>query len=117
MSTLARSRRAKSTSLEIIELLLKAGAWPNVQLKMLLTRLGWHSTMVVTGDPQQSDLLAMQQFSVSQVCRWIRVPPHKVGILSEAKWANIEHQQIDAAQHVRQYRWLPPLLQFVANRG
>ena len=27
------------------------------QLKMLLTRLGWHSTMVVTGDPQQSDLL------------------------------------------------------------
>ena len=28
------------------------------QLKMLLTRLGWHSTMVVTGDPAQSDLLA-----------------------------------------------------------
>ena len=27
------------------------------QIKMLLTRLGWHSTMVVTGDPQQSDLL------------------------------------------------------------
>jgi phosphate starvation-inducible PhoH-like protein len=27
------------------------------QLKMLLTRLGWHSTMVVTGDPEQSDLL------------------------------------------------------------
>lgn len=28
-----------------------------VQLKMLLTRLGWHSTMVLTGDPRQSDLL------------------------------------------------------------
>ena len=28
-----------------------------VQLKMLLTRLGWNSTMIVTGDPQQSDLL------------------------------------------------------------
>jgi phosphate starvation-inducible PhoH-like protein len=27
------------------------------QLKMLLTRLGWTSTMVVTGDPNQSDLL------------------------------------------------------------
>lgn len=27
------------------------------QLKMLLTRLGWHSTMVVTGDPDQTDLL------------------------------------------------------------
>jgi phosphate starvation-inducible PhoH-like protein len=28
-----------------------------VQLKMLLTRLGWNSTMVVTGDPAQTDLL------------------------------------------------------------
>lgn len=27
------------------------------QLKMLLTRLGWHSTMVLTGDPDQTDLL------------------------------------------------------------
>ncbi len=27
------------------------------QLKMLLTRLGWSSTMVITGDPAQSDLL------------------------------------------------------------
>ncbi|HCM83549.1 MAG TPA: PhoH family protein [Alphaproteobacteria bacterium] len=28
------------------------------QIKMLLSRLGWHSKMVVTGDPDQSDLLA-----------------------------------------------------------
>lgn len=27
------------------------------QLKMLLTRLGWNATMVVTGDPEQTDLL------------------------------------------------------------
>lgn len=27
------------------------------QLKMILSRLGWHSTMVITGDPKQSDLL------------------------------------------------------------
>ena len=27
------------------------------QLKMLLTRLGWHSKMVLTGDPDQNDLL------------------------------------------------------------
>jgi len=27
------------------------------QLKMLLTRLGWNSSIVVTGDPEQSDLL------------------------------------------------------------
>jgi len=28
-----------------------------VQLKMLLTRLGWNSSMIVTGDPAQTDLL------------------------------------------------------------
>ncbi len=28
------------------------------QLKMILTRLGWHSTMVLTGDPDQTDLLS-----------------------------------------------------------
>jgi phosphate starvation-inducible PhoH-like protein len=27
------------------------------QIKMLLTRLGWHSVMVLTGDPDQTDLL------------------------------------------------------------
>jgi phosphate starvation-inducible PhoH-like protein len=27
------------------------------QIKMMLTRLGWHSTMVVTDDPYQSHLL------------------------------------------------------------
>jgi phosphate starvation-inducible PhoH-like protein len=27
------------------------------QLKMMLTRLGWKSTMVITGDPDQTDLL------------------------------------------------------------
>jgi len=27
------------------------------QIKMLLTRLGWHSHMVITGDPDQTDLL------------------------------------------------------------
>ena len=34
------------------------------QLKMLLTRLGWHSVMVLTGDPDQNDLLpGMSGFS------------------------------------------------------
>ncbi len=27
------------------------------QIKMIVSRLGWHSTMVITGDPDQSDLL------------------------------------------------------------
>jgi phosphate starvation-inducible PhoH-like protein len=27
------------------------------QIKMIVSRLGWNSTMVITGDPDQSDLL------------------------------------------------------------
>lgn len=27
------------------------------QIKMMVTRLGWHSTMILTGDPDQTDLL------------------------------------------------------------
>ncbi|MEO0878693.1 MAG: PhoH family protein, partial [Pseudomonadota bacterium] len=38
------------------------------QLKMLLTRLGWNSTMVVTGDPAQSDLLTGMS-GLDDVCR------------------------------------------------
>ena len=39
-----------------------------VQLKMLLTRLGWNSTMVITGDPHQSDLLP-ELSGLSEVAR------------------------------------------------
>ncbi len=38
------------------------------QLKMLLTRLGWSSTMVMTGDPAQSDLLP-ELSGLSEVAR------------------------------------------------
>ena len=38
------------------------------QLKMLLTRLGWHSTMVVTGDPDQTDLLPGMS-GLEEACR------------------------------------------------
>ena len=37
------------------------------QLKMLLTRLGWNSSMVVTGDPEQSDLLDGMS-GLSEIC-------------------------------------------------
>ena len=38
------------------------------QIKMVLSRLGWHSTMVVTGDPDQSDLLEGVS-GLSDICR------------------------------------------------
>ncbi len=56
------------------------------QLKMLLTRLGWHSTMAVTGDPQQSDLLP----SLSGLAQ----AAEKLAGLSDAEVIYLEGQDI-----------------------
>jgi phosphate starvation-inducible protein PhoH and related proteins len=48
------------------------------QLKMLLSRLGWNSTMVVTGDPEQSDLLPGMS-GLSQVAEKLKKCPN-IGI-------------------------------------
>ena len=53
------------------------------QLKMLLTRLGWHSTMVVTGDPDQSDLLDGLSGLSEAAERLARVPGISVVRLGE----------------------------------
>ena len=45
------------------------------QLKMLLTRLGWSSTMVITGDPAQSDLLPGLS-GLSDVAERLEAVPH-----------------------------------------
>jgi phosphate starvation-inducible PhoH-like protein len=55
-----------------------------VQLKMLLTRLGWSSTMVVTGDPGQSDLLPELSGLASVAERLERIPSIGVVRLDEA---------------------------------
>ncbi len=44
------------------------------QMKMLLTRLGWSSTMVITGDPEQSDLLPGMS-GLADVSRRLEVLP------------------------------------------
>jgi phosphate starvation-inducible PhoH-like protein len=44
------------------------------QLKMLLTRLGWRSTMVLTGDPDQTDLLPGISGLADIACRLERLP-------------------------------------------
>lgn len=53
------------------------------QLKMLLTRLGWRSTMVLTGDPDQTDLLKGMSGLGSIAERLERVPEISVVRLSD----------------------------------
>ena len=54
------------------------------QLKMLLTRLGWRSTMVLTGDPDQTDLLKGMSGLGDIADRLERVPEIAVVRLSDA---------------------------------
>ncbi len=49
------------------------------QLKMILSRLGWHSTMVVTGDPGQSDLLEGMS-GLADISRKLEVNPN-IGVV------------------------------------
>jgi phosphate starvation-inducible PhoH-like protein len=54
------------------------------QLKMLLTRLGWRSTMVLTGDPDQTDLLPGMSGLGDIAARLERVPDIPVVRLGDA---------------------------------
>ena len=51
-----------------------------------------------TIDPKASQMIQTRQFSVTEFCRWLRVPPHKVADLSRATFSNIEEQNIDYVQ-------------------
>jgi Phosphate starvation-inducible protein PhoH, predicted ATPase len=54
------------------------------QIKMLLTRLGWRSTMVLTGDPDQTDLLPGMSGLADVAERLEKVPEIAVVRLADA---------------------------------
>ena len=45
--------------------------------------------------PEDAQFLETRQFSVPDICRWFRIPPHKVADLSRATFSNIEQQSIE----------------------
>lgn len=45
--------------------------------------------------PEDTKLIEQRQFTPADICRWFRVPPHKIGDLSRATFSNIEHQSIE----------------------
>ncbi|MCD8108765.1 MAG: phage portal protein [Clostridiales bacterium] len=49
--------------------------------------------------PEDSQFLETRKFSVEEICRIFRVPPHLVQSLEHATFSNIEHQGIDFVQH------------------
>ncbi len=45
--------------------------------------------------PEEAQFLETRQFQVREVCRWFRMPPHKIQDLADAKYANIEQQALE----------------------
>ncbi|MFB4294806.1 phage portal protein [Nonomuraea sp. ATR24] len=58
--------------------------------------------------PEDAQFLETRKFQVTEMARWLRLPPHKIGDLERATFSNIEHQQIDyvaSALRIWLVRW------------
>ncbi len=49
-------------------------------------------------DPDAAQLLEARQYSITDIARIFRLPPHKIGDLSRATFSNIEHQAIEFSE-------------------
>lgn len=49
-------------------------------------------------DPQMMQMLETRNFQKTDFCTLFRVPPHKIGILADAKWANVQQEDINFAK-------------------
>jgi len=65
----------------------------NAHKVMVLEEAMDFSTPVIS--PEASQFLETRQFSVTEICRWFRMPPHKVADLTRATFSNIEHQDLE----------------------
>jgi HK97 family phage portal protein len=54
----------------------------------------WRSTQA---EPDKAQFIDGRTFQVVDMCRWLGIPPHKLGVLSDATFSNIEQQNRDFA--------------------
>ena len=50
---------------------------------------------VVGVPPEEAQFLETRQFQAQEIARIFRMPPHKIGLLENATFSNIEHQAIE----------------------
>jgi len=55
----------------------------------------WQTMTMPLKDAQ---FLESRKFTVTEIARWFRVPPHKIADLERATFSNIEHQSIEVVQ-------------------
>ena len=72
-------------------------AGPRKSWKPLILEEGmeWQTLTMPLKDAQ---FLESRKFTVTEIARWFRVPPHKIADLERATFSNIEHQSIEVVQ-------------------
>lgn len=71
------------------------GAGRAYRTMVLEEGMKWHQTTV---PPEDAQFLETRQFQVEEICRWFRMPPHKIQQLLRSTFSNIEHQGIEYVQ-------------------
>lgn len=65
------------------------------KIAVLEEGITWKQTSV---NPRDAQFLELKKFSVTEIARWFRIPPHKIGDLERSTYSNIEHQSIEYVQ-------------------
>ncbi|MFF0867638.1 phage portal protein [Nonomuraea sp. NPDC003560] len=63
--------------------------------------------------PEDAQFLQTRRFGVTDMARWLRLPPHKIADLEHATYTNIEHQALDyvtSALRIWLVRWEQAIL-------
>ena len=68
------------------------GAENSHKLQLLEEGLEWQNTTI---HPKESQLVELRKFQVTDVARWFRMPPTKIGDFDRATFSNVEQTNID----------------------
>lgn len=81
----------KTDGRENLENSLKRYRGANNRGKALILEQGVEY-MAIGIPPEDAQFIEQRRFNVSEIARWFRVPPHKIGDLEKATFSNIEQQ-------------------------
>lgn len=68
------------------------GAKNQRKVAILEEGMTWTQTGI---PPKDSQMIEARQITPAEICRWFRVPPHKIADLARATFSNIEQQSIE----------------------
>ena len=54
---------------------------------------------VLSISPEQAELLASREFSIRDIARWYRIPPHLLADMAKATWGNLESENLSFLQN------------------